>query len=196
MIVLSFFITMCLKSYPERDLQQVMKKKILTFEALYRLYEKTILMETCRKLKQRELIEESIQETLIKIHKKFREISEMEAGAQELYIRKIARGTATDLFRGEVSGRNHIVYMEDFLDADGEISEDNFIMADVILESDLKEQLELLTEEERQIIHMVYYEEYSYREISAILHVAEANARQKLHRAKKHLKAILERENR
>lgn len=194
MIVLSFFITMCLKSYPERDLQQVMKKKKLTFETLYKLYEKTILMETCRKLKQRELIEESIQETLIKIHKKFREISEMEAGAQELYIRKIARGTATDVFRREVAGRNHIVYMEDFMDADGEIAEEGFIMADVILDSDLKEQLEQLTEEERQIIHMVYYEGYSYREISAILHVAEANARQKLHRAKKHLKAILERE--
>jgi len=194
LIVLPFFITMCLKSYPERDSQQVMKKKILTFEALYKLYEKTILMETCRKLKQKELIEESMQETMIKIHKKFREISELEPDAQELYIRKIARGTATDIFRKEVAGRNHIVYMEDFLDADGEIAEEGFIMADVVLEPDLKEQLAQLTEGEREMIHLVFYEGYSYGEISSMLHISEDNARQKLYRAKKHLKAILERE--
>jgi len=84
--------------------------------------------------------------------------------------------------------------MEDFLDADGEIAEEGFIMADVVLEPDLKEQLAQLTEGEREMIHLVFYEGYSYGEISSMLHISEDNARQKLYRAKKHLKAILERE--
>lgn len=169
-----------------------MKKKTLTFEAFYGLYEKIILKETCRKLKNMELIEESIQETLIKIHKKFLEISQLEPGPQELYVRKIARGTAVDIFHREVAGRNHIVYLEDLMNTDGEIGEEGFIMADAVLETDLKEQLKQLTEEEREIIHMVFYEGFTYKEIAVMLRVSEANARQKLHRAKKHLRAIIE----
>ncbi len=168
-----------------------MKKK--TFEEIYAAYKKIIYLETSRKLTRKELIEESMQETLVKIHMQYEKISSLELAAQAAYIGKIARGTAINIFYKEVQRKNNIVYIEDFQEEGIDFfKESAFIMADVVLESDLTEMLDELAETDREIIHLVYFDELEYDEIARLLHISEEAARQRLSRAKKRLKSIIE----
>ena len=168
-----------------------MKKK--TFEEIYAAYKKIIYLETSRKLTRKELIEESMQETLVKIYLQYEKISNMEPGAQATYMGKIARGTAINIFYKEVQRRNHIVHIEEYKDEDDAfLSESAFIMADVVLESDLTEVLDKLSECDREIIHLVYFDELEYDEITETLCISQEAARQRLSRAKKRLKVIIE----
>ncbi len=167
--------------------------KKLSFEEIYAVHKKIIYLETSRKLNRKELIEESMQETLVKIHLQYEKISKMEPAAQAVYIGKVARGTAINIFYKEIERQNKIVYIEDYKDDCPEfLKESAFIMADAVFESDMKEILDELPEPDREIIHLVYFDEMEYVEIAEILHISQEAARQRLSRAKKKLKSIIE----
>lgn len=162
-----------------------MKKKKLTFEEIYSAYKNIIYMESSRKLNSKELIEDAMQETLLKVYKQYEKISDMDYPAQAVYIGKVARGTAINIFNREVVKKNNIDSIEEY-------GEDVLVMQDIVLESDIEEYLVQLSEADREIIHMVYYDEFTYFEIANMLCITEDNARQKLCRAKKRLRDIIE----
>ena len=170
-----------------------MKKiKRPTFEEMYDSYKKLIYYETFKHLKSLELIEESMQETMIKILKQYEKLADMDEAARRVYIGKIARGTATDFYYKEVATRNNVVYIEELSEGEGSISETEVFMSDIILDSNLEDSLDELTSGEREIIHLFYFEEIPYSEIASLLGISEDNARQRMCRAKKYLKKILE----
>ena len=83
-----------------------MKKiKRPTFEEMYDSYKKLIYIETYKHLKPLELIEESMQETMIKILKQYEKLADMDEAARRVYIGKIASGTATNFYYKEVAER-------------------------------------------------------------------------------------------
>ena len=168
------------------------KTKRPTFEEMYDSYKKLIYFETCKHLKPMELIEESMQETMIKILKQYEKLADMDEAARGAYIGKIARGPAINFFYKEVAEHNNVVYIEDLGEGEGDFSETEVIMSDIILDSNLEDSLDELTPGEREIIHLFYFEEMSYSEISSLLGVSEDNARQRMCRAKRHLKKIME----
>lgn len=170
-----------------------MKKiKRPTFEEMYDSYKKLIYVETRKHLKPLELIEESMQETMIKILKQYEKLADMDEAARCTYIGKIARGTAINFFYKEVAACNNVVYIEDLGEGEKDFSETEVIMPDIVLGSDLEEFLSELTPGEREIIHLFYFEEIPYSEIASLLGISEDSVRQRMCRAKKHLKKILE----
>lgn len=60
--------------------------------------------------------------------------------------------------------------------------------------ANLFEQVLLLPEKYRMVIHLHYYEDYSVREIAGILRLTEANVKVRLSRGRKLLKEILKEE--
>ena len=87
---------------------------------------------------------------------------------------------------------NNVEYIEELSEGEGSISETEFFMSDIILDSKLEDSINELTPGEREIIHLFYFEEIPYSEIASLLGISEDNARQRMCRAKKHLKKILE----
>lgn len=170
-----------------------MKKiKQPTYEEMYYSYKKMIYFETSKYLKRLELIEESMQETMIKILQQYDKLASMDEAARIVYIGKIARGTAINFFYKEVAAHNDVVYIEELGESIETISESEATMADIILDLDLETYLNKLTPGEREIIHLFYFEELSYSEIASLLIISEDNARQRVCRAKKHLKKIMD----
>ena len=170
-----------------------MKKiKRPTFEEMYDSYKKLIYIETYKHLKPLELIEESMQETMIKILKQYEKLADMDEAARRVYIGKIASGTATNFYYKEVAERNNVEYIEELSEGEGSIPETGAFMSDIILDSNLEDSLDELTPGEREIIHLFYFEEIPYSEIASMLGISEDSVRQRMCRAKKHLKKILE----
>lgn len=165
-------------------------RKQPTFEELYYTYKKIIYLETVKYLTPLEIIEESMQETMIKIFNQYEKLANMDENARCAYVGKVARGTAINFFYKEVTARNHIVYIEDL--GEGDFSEAEDSMSDIVLGSDLEEFLDELMPGEREIIHLFYFEEIPYSEIASLLTISEENARQRMCRAKRHLKKIME----
>ncbi len=58
-------------------------------------------------------------------------------------------------------------------------------------DSDLFEEVLNLPKKYRIVIHLFYYEDYSIREISQILHISESNTKTRLSRGRQLLKYVL-----
>ena len=166
------------------------KLKETTFEEMYYSYKKIIYFETAKYLKPLELIEESMQETMIKILKQYEKLMDMDEAARRVYIGKIARGTAINFFYKEVAAHNNVVYIDAL--SEENLSETEVILSDIIIDSNLEDSIDELTPGEREIIHLFYFEEIPYSGIASLLGISEDNARQRMCRAKKHLKKIME----
>ncbi|REH52485.1 RNA polymerase sigma-70 factor (ECF subfamily) [Tenacibaculum gallaicum] len=141
-------------------------------------------------VKSREEAEEISQDTFIKAYKNLSKFKGESKFSTWLY--KITYRTCLDSFK-----KNKEKYNTDTID---EITINRIKSTDSILEGiERKERAEVinkcllsLPEEERSILWMFYFEELSLKEIVEVTDFSEANVKVKLHRARKSLLSIVE----
>jgi len=169
-----------------------MKKEPITIEKIYTVYKGLIITELRRQLHDTSLIEEALQETMLQINNSLTKIAALPEGAEAGYIGKIARYTAIKIFNREIKDQNRLVYVDEWEDFDpGSDFEIDKELAELRFDSFVSEYVEKLPELDNEIIHLVFYEDLSYAEISELLGISADNARQRLYRAKKRLKELL-----
>lgn len=131
--------------------------------------------------KNRDDAEDVMQETFIKYH-----LSNKQFDSEE-HIRAW-------LFRVAINKSKNIrlsfwnrkrIDIEDIYEKDEQNSENK----------ELLEKILKLPEKYRIVIHLFYYEDYSIKEISKILHISESNVGVRLNRARKQLRQSLEEED-
>ena len=160
------------------------------FSYLIDSYSDMVFSLACKMLKNKEEAEEVCQDTFIKAFKNLNKFKGDSKFSTWLY--RIAYHTALDhIKKNKNSNRtfeineitfNQIKSVEDILQTI-ERKEREKVMNDCLLK---------LTEEERSIIWMFYYDELSLKEIIEVTQLSEANVKVKLHRARKRLLTIVE----
>lgn len=174
-----------------------MKKSPLSVSEIYASYKKVMYFEANKYLKDSLLIEESLQEMLIKIMKNIESIGSMNDDERYRYVKKVAKFTSIDVFNREVKEHENTVNIDELenmdIDTKFEMTES---LSGFKVGPYVDEYIEKLSGMDREIITLVYGYNLSYKEISRLLKVDEAAARKRLSRAKARLKKELEKNQR
>lgn len=173
-----------------------MNKTQVSVEEIYRKYYKIIYLEASRRLDSNELVEEAMQDILLKISNNIDKITEFNDKAAIGYIVKIARYTSIELYRKEIRQRGDVVYLEDYTyDAETAFKVEEEL-AEMHFGSFVSEYIDKMSKEDNELIHLFFYDGYSYEQISKMFGITPEAARQRLHRAKKRLRDLLITDNR
>lgn len=126
--------------------------------------------------------EDLAQETFIKAYKKLDTLKDPEKARSWLY--SIARNTAIDFFR---RNKNKDIVLDNALleNMAGAATTDYQNLA---IRKEVSRELDCcidkLVKEDRAIIRLLYYEGFSYKEITELLHINENTLKSRLHRAR------------
>ena len=138
----------------------------------------------------RTLAEDLTQETFIRLCMK--KPRDKGAGAFKTWLYTIGRNLALDSLRKSAKNRS-ISTEEQFLCAEDPATPDTTLLRAERLQS-VRHAMALLEPQYRQILYLVYFEEFSIAETAKILRKSAHNTSAQLYRAKAALKAAMEKE--
>lgn len=127
--------------------------------------------------------EDLAQETFIKAYKKLETLKNPEKAKRWLY--SIARNTVIDFFR---KSKNKDIALSDALlenVAGAAVADYQNLAVNNEVSKELDRCIDKLVKEDRAIIRLLYYESFSYKEITDLLHINENTLKSRLHRARK-----------
>ncbi|WP_428742823.1 RNA polymerase sigma factor [Tenacibaculum sp.] len=171
-------------------IDKILKGDANAYAFLVERYKTMVFTLALKMVKSREEAEEVSQDTFIKAYKNLNKFKGESKFSTWLY--KIAYRTCLDALKKTKERYN--------IDVIDEVTIHKIKAADTILEGiERKERAQVLNscllsmpEEERSILWMFYFEELSLKEIIEITDFSEANVKVKLHRARKMLLSIVE----
>lgn len=146
------------------------------------LYGNSILRMSYIMLKDYDLAEDVVQDTLIQVIKKYYTLKNKET--EKSWIMKIAINQCKNQLRSQWFKK--IIYYEDTNEIEREYIENNFSEDNTI-----KYIYELKTSY-KEVILLYYYQELSIKEIASVLGKKESNIQQLLKRAREKLKERME----
>src|SRR3989344_1616637 len=160
------------------------------FEKVVEQYQRDILNFHYRLCGNRFEAEDLAQETFIKAYKKLESLKEQEKMKSWLF--SIARNVTIDFFRRnkEKSIPLDNVLLENYARATAVDYLGDVMHAEVSQE--LQKCMALLSEEDRMIVKLLYYEGFSYKEICDLLQINQNTLKSRLHRARKVLLAAVQ----
>ncbi|MFY7672510.1 RNA polymerase sigma factor [Tenacibaculum sp. MEBiC06402] len=171
-------------------IEKTIKGDTNAFSYLVEKYKVMVFSLAMKMLKSREEAEEVSQDTFIKA---FKNLSKFKGDSKfSTWLYRIAYRNCLDSLK-----LNKEKYRSDTID---EITINQINSTDNILEDISRKErailmktcLDKLPEEERTILWMFYYDELSLKEIIEITDFSESNLKVKLHRARKRLLSIVE----
>ncbi len=160
------------------------------FEKVVGQYQRDIINFHYRLCGNRFEAEDLAQETFIKAYKKLESLKEQEKMKSWLF--SIARNVTIDFFRRnkEKSVPLDSVIMENYARATAVDYRQDVMHGEVSQE--LQKCMTLLSEEDRMIVKLLYYEGFSYKEICDLLQINQNTLKSRLHRARKVLLAAVQ----
>ena len=157
-------------------------------DMLYRTYSNQLFYYIKKIIKDEYSAEDVLQNTFILVFRNIDKIKDVDSEMTKSYLYTIARNAAFQHYnKTKKQAAVTIPYDENIIILD-EISVMESI-ANAAASEYLDEYLMLLTEEDREILSLKYGHELDYGQISEILDIKNAAARQRLSRAKKRLAA-------
>jgi RNA polymerase sigma-70 factor (ECF subfamily) len=169
------------------------REKEAAFEIIVSQYEAQLLRYVSRMVYNFDLAEDVVQETFIKLFKKWKE--ELVPSPQiSSWLYRVAHNKAIDMIRKENRRINHQNHKAEFDKIDLEM----FNKGDKEISSkalDAAKILNSLTPEEKQLVILKVYEKKSYKEISEITNLSTGNIGFKLHHIMKKMAKKLKGEN-
>lgn len=152
------------------------------FEQVINDYQKTIINFHYRFVGDKFEAENLAQETFIKVYLKFRTLKDPKK--LKSWIFSIARNVVIDFFRknknrefafGNEIVANHVeATSADFI---GQVDDDE-------ISRELERCVDQLSPQDRTLIKLLYYEGFSYKEISKLLKINQNTLKSRLHRAR------------
>ena len=137
-------------------------------EVLIRRHQKRIFLQIYSKVQDRDVADDLFQETFIKIIKSLRRSNYEEKGKFLPWALRIANNTTLDYFRRETR-KKEVRSTGDYtvFDTYGEVDrpiESNLIEAQI--NDDLRKLIDFLPEEQRKVLHLRMFCEYSFKDIA------------------------------
>lgn len=167
-----------------------MRLKLLEqFEGVVQQYQRDILNFHYRLVGNRFEAEDLTQETFLKAYRKLDSLKERDKLRGWLY--SIARNVTIDFFRRnkERSIPLDNVILENYARATAVDYREDVMQNEISQE--LEKCLATLSEEDRMIVKLLYYEGFSYKEICSMLNINQNTLKSRLHRARKVLLAAV-----
>lgn len=162
------------------------------FRVLFELFHERIFQIAFFMTKDRFTAQDIMQETFLKAFKHTNDVKDGKIVGAWLSV--IATNTAIDFLRAR-KRRNEIAVGDNIED----INAPDFVLSDVAQEVELTLGLESLHQgmdklslEHRQVLILRYGVDLSYKEIADMLGVTEGTIKSRIHRAKEHLRSILQ----
>ena len=134
------------------------------------------------------LAEENCQEVFFSLAKNFDKVGEIDSPETKGYVYTVANGLAINKFNKEVvrqPKKEKILFLTD-------ISDETF---DLYNETEIKNAVEALTDEEKSYLRLKYLYGYTSKEIGEMYGESPSNVRRKLQIIKKKLAERLDEEN-
>ena len=157
------------------------------FGVLVDRYERAFLRKSLYILRSREDAEDAVQETFIKIYKNASKFSKCRNASFRSWAYKILVNTSnTKLSRKILEGQR--TQMMDFSSLDMETGVEFYTDNNSV--SLVQSILSRLPQKLSRLLTLYFFEERSYEEIACIEHLSLSAVRSRLHRARKHFKAI------
>ena len=153
------------------------------FEEIVNQYQRDLVNFHYRFVGNRPEAEDLAQDTFIKAYKKFDTLKE--PGKLKSWLFQIARNTVIDFFRRNKN--KPFAVSSEILENIPETALVDYQSRVVHMEvsKELERCIDQLVKEDRAIIKLLYYEGFSYKEISELLQINQNTLKSRLHRARK-----------
>ncbi len=166
------------------------RKSKKLFEVYYLEFRSAIYWYVYRKLNKQDMAEDITADVFMKLLENYKIMEDRDRNGVRAWLYTVARNQMIDMFR-KSSGKQNVDMDEDVFEVIASKDEDQ-------ISSLIKDQesqmvlaiLEGLQPEEREIIHLRFYEEMKFSEISEIVNKDEGAVKMSLYRALDKIKAI------
>ena len=168
------------------------KARYNSFEELYEDNRKLVFTFILDHVKDMDLLEDIASTVWLKVVKKGAEFLEIDKKAIKYYLRAVVKTTVSDYFRikkkeDEMSSMLQESYDEDINSGDTSLFDED-------IRESLGQAINLLTEDEKLLITLRFYEKMSAREVGKVLNIEEGNVRVRqlriLNKLKKHMNRL------
>lgn len=157
------------------------------FEELVNTYKNLMFYVANQILNNDHDAEDAVQQAFFAILKNFERISEIKCPQTRSFVVTVVERKAIDLYRAK--NRNAVISFDE------EYINTPTYEADAVADrTDLARVLAMLPTRYRELLLLKYDSGYSEREIAAMCSMTPANVKKTIHRAKKKLEMLLERE--
>ena len=157
-----------------------------SFEELYEDNRKLVFTFILDYVKDLDILEDIASTVWLKIVKKGADFLEIDKKAIKYYLRAVVKTTVSDYFRSKKKEEETTLILKESLNDSG--NGDDSSLFDEDIRDNLGKALELLTEDEKLLITLRFYEKMSARDIGKILNIEEGNVRVRQSRILKKLK--------
>lgn len=167
-----------------------MREELLAqFEGVVMQHHRDILNYIYRLVGNNYEAEDLVQETFIKAFKNFEQLDDSTKARSWLY--SIARNVTIDYFRRNKHRTVPLdeMILENYARATAVDYRDTVLAQETSRE--ISGYLQVLTEQDRQIVKLLYFEGFSYAEICDILKINQNTLKSRLHRARKVLYTVI-----
>ena len=158
------------------------------FEELVHTYKNLMFYVANQILNNEHDAEDAVQQAFFAILKNFEKISEIKCPQTRSFVVTVVERKAIDLYRAK--NRSAVIsFDEEYINTPA--SDEADAVAD---RTDLAQALAMLPTRYRELLLLKYDSGYSEREIAVMCSMTPANVKKTIHRAKKRLEMLLERE--
>lgn len=159
------------------------------FEYLYRKYKNLLLRKAYDILKNQSSAEDAVSEAYIRIYKNLDKIDDPASNRSIAFAVTIVKNVSLTMLSKE-----KMILPEEY----DEMRPDSFNLEESVLDGTSSQRIysmvEQLGEELRSVFLLRYAYDYSLKEVGALLNISENSAAVRLHRAKKKLAQLIEKE--
>lgn len=153
-------------------------------EELYEIYEQKIYSVAYLILNNVQQAEDVVQETFITLYNNLEKLNSLDIQEIKLYILRIAKNKAIDSYR---KNKRQGELLEEYQRESLEIADENVEEWEqrVMSENQIDTLLIVLSDSYRQVFKYKVFYNLSYKEISKLMGITEANVRKQFERARK-----------
>jgi len=159
------------------------------FEYMYNKYKKLMFHKAYQILQNHALTEDAVSEAFIRVYKNFDKIGDPDANMSIAFLMTIVKNVALTMVTREQKWKYEEVSEEKETGVNVETS-----VIDKMAANEIIGFVEKLNDELKSVFLLKYAHELSHREIADVLGITENNVTVRLHRAKKKLVTLLEKE--
>lgn len=163
------------------------------FEVLYQSYKRLMLYKAHQVLGDHMLAEDAVSEAFIRIYKNIDKIEDPYSGSAAAFAVTVVRNVALTMLQREKSkGSRAFELLENDRQEEGP-SLENKVLGD-ISRGEILRLVDTLNDELRSVFLLKFAHDLSHKEIGRLLCITENNVTVRLHRAKKKIAAMLQKE--
>lgn len=162
----------------------------LKFDYIYNKYKKLMLYKAYGVLKDYSLAEDATSEAFIRVYRNLHKIEDVDSNQTICFLVTIQKNIAITLLNKKI--KENTVEIEEF-DSEDDFNLEDFVITEKNTESILN-VISKLKEDLKAPFLLKYVNDLSHKEISKVLNISESNVTVRIHRAKKKIVKLLEKE--